>query len=503
MGLFDNASIVAINNKLVQSIVTSDGGVLYEKTDMASLSIDVPLNLVYSDAFSITGALTDVHGDGISGETVDLYVGDTLVDSTTTDSNGEYEFTQTPVSAGTHSFQVKYAGNTSYSSTTSSKVYRMVGKETTLLSVTSPVDNSTYYVGGAIGVNGTLLTDDGEPLGNKHINYKLDGSTITSINTSNDGSISFQLGTINTGSHTIELSYAGDSNYTGSSVTRHITVLDHNYAISISCSTPVIESGDSASIVATLTDNGVAVSGQVLPFQIKHDNTVLDSGSRTTDSNGQITFSYTGTGIGDVSFILGYGTSLQETFAITDYYIYDDGTSDKSNMYNATNTSLTFDTDHYIAVSSTTSSASNYIALIEPTNMPTLSNFSIECDIKLISGTGQGGLNYIDGITTVSASQKAVELISAYNNNIKGLVIRNPNFNGGNRVNGALSTNTWYTFKLQFNGTSITAIISQNGSDVYSRTVTDSVVSSLAHICIYQADASNTIHFKNLKIKAL
>lgn len=317
MGLFDNANIVAINNKRVKSIVTSDGGVLYEKTDMVSLSIDVPLNLVYSDAFSITGALTDVHDDGISGETVDLYVGDTLVDSTTTDSNGEYEFTQTPVSAGAHSFQVKYAGNTSYSSTTSSKVYRRVGKETTLLSVTSPVDNSTYYVGGAINVSGTLLTDDDEPLGNKPINYKLDGSTITSINTNNDGSISFQLGTISTGSHTLELSYAGDSNYTGSSVTRHITVLDHNYAISISCSTPIIGSGDSASIVATLTDKGVAVSGESVVF--KDGSTVLDT--VTTDSNGQASYTYTGTGAGDITFTV-ESMSLQETYEIEDCYKY-------------------------------------------------------------------------------------------------------------------------------------------------------------------------------------
>ncbi len=187
---------------------------------------------------------------------------------------------------------------------------------------------------------------------------------------------------------------------------------------------------------------------------------------------------------------------------IMDYIVYDDATSNKSSNYDLTNISLSFDNDHYISVSSTTSSGNNnYMGFIEPKNMEALSDFSIECDIKCVSGTGQNGLIDIDNIVTVSGNQKAVELISAFNSNDKGIVFRP--WDVSNRVKTALSKNIWYTFKLQIIGTSVTGVISQNGVNVYSKTATYTNASELQHICIYQADVASTIHWKNLKIQKL
>lgn len=87
--------------------------------------------------------------------------------------------------------------------------------------------------------------------------------------------------------------------------------------------TSIIESGDTDTITATLFDGSTPVSGETLSYQIKHGSTVLDSGSGTTDSNGQISISYTGTGIGDIDVIVKLnGSSLQETFTIEDCVLY-------------------------------------------------------------------------------------------------------------------------------------------------------------------------------------
>lgn len=96
----------------------------------------------------------------------------------------------------------------------------------------------------------------------------------------------------------------------------------HDYSLSMT-GTSIIESGDSDTITATLLDNGVAVAGETLSYQIKHGSTVLDSGTDTTDANGRIEITYTGTGVGDIDVIVSFGMVLQETYEIEDCYKYD------------------------------------------------------------------------------------------------------------------------------------------------------------------------------------
>lgn len=102
----------------------------------------------------------------------------------------------------------------------------------------------------------------------------------------------------------------------------------HDYNLSVT-GTSIIESGDSDTITATLTDNGVSVAGATLSYQIKHGSTTIDTGTGTTDSNGQISISYTGTGVGDVDVIVSFGMVVQETYMIEDLFYYDPLTEDK------------------------------------------------------------------------------------------------------------------------------------------------------------------------------
>lgn len=324
MGLFDNSVEVVINNKIVQSIKTKDGGVLYEKSSGTSLTIDVPLNLVYSDSFYISGALKDSNQTGLVGETVKLKVGNTIVDSTTTTTGGAYSFTHTPVATGNHSFQVVYEGSLNYDASVSSIVTRTIGKETSVLTVTSPTNNYLTY-NANITFTGTLTDDDGTPLAGKTIIVEDNGVQVTTITTGSNGAFSKSV-TLSEGSYDLDISYAGDSNYSASSVVnRTVIVREHDYAISISADKPILSYSDedSCTVTALLTDNSVLVSGETLSYVVKHDSTVIDSGSDVTDSNGQISFSYTATGIGDVDVIVSYGTSLQEIFVVEDCWKYD------------------------------------------------------------------------------------------------------------------------------------------------------------------------------------
>ena len=62
-------------------------------------------------------------------------------------------------------------------------------------------------------------------------------------------------------------------------------------------------------------------------YEIKKGSTVISSGSDTTDSNGQVAVTYTGTGVGDVDIVFKYGSLLQETYEVEDCIDYQPLTS--------------------------------------------------------------------------------------------------------------------------------------------------------------------------------
>ena len=78
-----------------------------------------------------------------------------------------------------------------------------------------------------------------------------------------------------------------------------------------------VQIGDSITITATLTKNALPFVNREIEYEITSGSTVIDSGSDFTNNAGQITISYTGTGIGDIEVSATYG-SLEETISIED-----------------------------------------------------------------------------------------------------------------------------------------------------------------------------------------
>ena len=108
----------------------------------------------------------------------------------------------------------------------------------------------------------------------------------------------------------------------------------HNYSLSLS-GTSLIQTGDNTTVTATLKDNGIAVEGETLDYEIKHGDTTISTGTTSaTDSNGQATISYTGTGVGNVNVIVSKESMLlQEIFVLVDVNVYIPCTSDVSSYF--------------------------------------------------------------------------------------------------------------------------------------------------------------------------
>lgn len=216
------------------------------------ITIDVPLNLIYSDEFLITGTLETSTYSRLNGKTVKLKVGNTVVDTTTTNVNGEYSFTHTPVSTGTHSFQVIFEGTNVHAASESSIVTREVGKETSVMNLDAV---STQHYGDTLITGGQLLDNDGQYIANASVVYKLDGTTVSTLTTDSYGTFSITR-TINSFTTTkMTFEYAGDSNYTNTSANVDVNVYQPQLSLTSDKNILSHADNDSATLTVQVQDN--------------------------------------------------------------------------------------------------------------------------------------------------------------------------------------------------------------------------------------------------------
>ena len=257
---------------------------------------------------------------------------------------------------------------------------------------------------------------------------------------------------------------------------------------------------DTATLSATLLEDGEPLINESIEFF----NGSTSIGTATTNNNGVATKTYASAGDGDVSFTATFGTSLvSEACSIQDCLLYDETKSDKSSNYNTVNNTLTWSTDHYESVASCTSSADNYFAFTNPkTSLNLPRNITVELDIKQTGNlNGQWGISFTDSQGKSTSTKYVTCGGFAGTSNQKGIICNSPW--GSQRTNGALGLNTWYHFKVTVSGTTVSFKITDTTSDtvIFNDSLTVSFMSSLTYLNVHQGQSSNTIQFKNLKIK--
>lgn len=309
-----NDGLTTLANKILNASATAN----------TSLTIDVPLNLVYGDDFNITGILSDSNGNLLGGQTVKLLVGSTVVDTSTTDNDGEVSFTRSPVSMGNHSFQLVFdgvsTGGSTYSPCQSSIVSRVINKETSVLNLTNPSGSLTVYTDGYFTVAGTLKEDDGVAMANKNIIVSDGTNTLATLTTSSDGSFTGSVNIPNAGNYTLTVSYGGDTYYTGSSVSRSITVNPVELNFALTDGSDILSYADEQqtpnSQYATFTATFVGANIVNQAVELYKDNVLWDT--LYTDNNGKVSKTYYSEGVGDIEFKAVKGTLVSEIFSIED-----------------------------------------------------------------------------------------------------------------------------------------------------------------------------------------
>ena len=435
-------------------------------------------SILTSESVTISGVLLKDSG-AFSGQSVDLYDGVSLVDTLSTDSNGAYEKTLTGLSVGVHTFK---AVN---SNAESSTISITVNEPTHTYSLSIASDKQSILTTESVTITGTLLMDSTGYSGQSIQLY--DGSTlIDTLTTDINGGYSKTISGLTAGTHSFK---AVNTNAESSTIT--VTVTEptpvHDYSLSVASTKDILSYADSesATLTATLLDNNVAVAGETLSYVIKHGATTIDSGTGTTYSNGEISFNYTATGVGDVDVIVSYSSLLQETYEVQDCNFYDDASSDKTSSYSTRFvSSITHNTDYYQVATTSTQSTSSYMSTTLINNLSNIpSHFEVSVEMMFPNITSSSGTHEIGlGIFNTNGQSNAESMIDLMSNQAqKGLIARTP-WND-NRVTGKLSQDIWYTLKLEYDGSVATGTILDGSSVVWTGTLSSSKTINYIGLC--------------------
>lgn len=327
----DNMNIKAVydtDDKYIGSESDTVGFTVYKNP--TSLSIETP-TLVYSDAFSVTGALSS-GGTPIPNATVRLvwYDGETAhhVDGTT-NSSGQVTFSRdAPTTITTYSFYLRYTGTNAYKDSTSTSINVAVNKESSVLNITSPQNGDSVNDSDSITVTGTLKDNDDTAMANKTVYAKISNTTIASFTTDTDGEISGTISAnlLQNGDNNIVFGFDEDETYTACELNAITVSKGSTYSnITVSAEKNILSYADTEStdLYAQLNQ---AVSGVWITFnRVTVDGTFIEElGLAQTDSTGKATLidGYESEGTGDVYVKATDGNFVSEIFVVQDLFKY-------------------------------------------------------------------------------------------------------------------------------------------------------------------------------------
>ena len=274
---------LSVGNKEIQSIErVSDGAIIYQR------KINTHFTLVNQRMI----VLSDENDNLIPNKTIRVCYNDgaSCSDYTTNADN--------PVIADGVIYSAIFNGDNDYNGCSYiSEIYRY--------NLTASLSNNSIYTDGSTVISGQLKKDD-VAWSNQTITIYDGNTSLGTCTTDSSGNYTKTISNLSAGSHTLKASH----NYIDSS-TVNLTVSNHTYAISLYASPSTITSGETSTLVASLTKDGSAYNDQTVTF------TYGGNSYTSTTVNGMAVYIYHGTGMGSVT-ITASSNNVSDTVTITD-----------------------------------------------------------------------------------------------------------------------------------------------------------------------------------------
>ncbi|UTB32435.1 MAG: Ig-like domain repeat protein [Methanobacterium sp. ERen5] len=278
-------------NYIIQAEFT--GNEIYEpSTGTATLTVtNIPTTLKVNNITTnngktvpLTAQLNDQNGNPFINQTIFFKISNIIIGTATTDSNGTavlpYNVTQ---NRGNYTIQAEFRGNEIYEPNTGTATLTVTNIPTTL-----KVNNITTNNGKTVPLTAQLNDQNGNPLTNQTITFKIGNNTIGTATTNSNGTAILPYNvTQNRGNYTIQTEFRGNEIYEPSTGTATLTI--NTVSTKLKLYNQTTNKGKTVKLTAQLNDpNGNPLTNQIITFKIGN-NTI---GTATTNSNGTAILTY-------------------------------------------------------------------------------------------------------------------------------------------------------------------------------------------------------------------
>ena len=274
---------------------TSNGSISLNVEKVATTTTLTPATTTtaYSSKLAVTLSVapSSTAASSYPSGTVTLYVDGNSVGSGTltqaSPSTATVTISAGSMSVGSHVLTATYAGDTSYTTSSSSSVSITVSKMATTSSVSispsSPTIGVVVTFTAAVAASSYTSTD---PTGT--VSFKVDGSAVTSssLTSGEPSTATATISSLTAGSHTVAVSYAGDSYYASStSASTTVTVSKGATVTSLTASPSTLSTGVTETLTATVAPSDSTITSYAITGTVYfYDGTKL-LGSAVLSSN--------------------------------------------------------------------------------------------------------------------------------------------------------------------------------------------------------------------------
>jgi YVTN family beta-propeller protein len=214
-----------------------------------------PSNLGQTVTFTAS-VTVNAQGSGTPTGNVTFYDGSTALGTVALDSSGHAAYATSSLTAGSHSITASYGGDANFAGSTSTVLTQVVNKTSTTTALSSNLNPSN--LGQTVTFTATVTGSGGTPTGN--VTFYDSSTQMGTIALDGTGHAAYATASLTAGSHSITASYAGDTNFLGS--TSPVLTQQVNGAGAVTLSPTLLGFGNvainttSAAKTVTLTNSG-------------------------------------------------------------------------------------------------------------------------------------------------------------------------------------------------------------------------------------------------------
>ncbi|KZX12102.1 beta strand repeat-containing protein [Methanobrevibacter filiformis] len=254
----------------------------------STLIINHIVNTKINSSVNINGTLLDENGAPISGVTINLTVNGVAYNAAT-NAGGNWNINYHVGLTGRINVVAEFVGNVNYTGAANATYFDGLALNSTLI-ISHIVDAK---VNSSVSINGTLLDENGAPIGGVIVNLTVNGVAYNvTTNAGGNWSITYHVGL--TGRINVVAEFVGNVNYTGAANATYFDGLALNSTLIIS---HIVDAkvNSSVSINGTLFDEGgVPIGGVIVNLAV---NGVTYNVTTKADGKWNITYHVISTGI--------------------------------------------------------------------------------------------------------------------------------------------------------------------------------------------------------------